>query len=77
MPNFKLTGTLLRASNGQSGRIANHCLLTIHREQRESTELLCTVETDRHAPREEVAVLRPATAAISLSMPPKIQRCTG
>jgi Trehalose-phosphatase len=36
-----------------------------------------SVETDRHAPWEEVPALRPATAAISLSMPPKIQRCTG
>jgi hypothetical protein len=41
--------------------------------------ILCgeSVETDCHAPSEEILVLRPATAAISLSIPPKIQRCTG
>ena len=35
------------------------------------------LESKGHAPSEEVRVLRPATAAISLSMPLKIQRCTG
>ena len=35
------------------------------------------LESKHHAPSEEVRVLRPATAAISLSMPPKIKRCTG
>jgi hypothetical protein len=42
MPNFTLAGRLLRASNRQSGRVTNHCLSTIHPEQIESTELLCT-----------------------------------
>ena len=35
------------------------------------------VEVGCHAPSEEILMLRPATAAISLSIPLKIQPCTG
>ena len=41
------------------------------------SRVMTRIESKHHAPSEEVRVLRPATAAISLSMPPKIKRCTG